>query len=77
MIYTIKHLAFELKVEHSEIELIINNIDKFYYEKVEIKEDKFGKPKLKNGIIQKRVLNPSIGRLKMIQKRIGLTIPYI
>lgn len=74
MINTSKHLAFELKFEISEIENIINNIDKFYYEKIEIKQDKFGKPKLKNGIIQKRVLNPSISRLKLLQKSIQRNI---
>lgn len=74
MINTLKHLAFELKFEISEIENIINNIDQFYYEKVEIKQDKFGKPKLKNGIIQKRVLNPSITRLKLLQKSIQRNI---
>lgn len=70
MINTAKHLAYELKVELSEIEGIIRNIDKFYYEKVEIKLDKEGKPKLKNGKIQTRVLNPSLDKLKIIQKRI-------
>ncbi len=74
MISTLKHLAYELKVDFSEIETIINNIDKYYYEKVEIKKDKSGQPKLKNGIIQKRVLNPSISRLKIIQKRIQRNI---
>lgn len=74
MINTLTHLAFELKFELSEIESIIQNIDKFYYEKVEIKSDKFGKPKLKNGVIQKRVLNPSITRLKLLQKSIQRNI---
>lgn len=74
MINTLKHLAFELKVELSEIELIINEIDRFYYEKHEIKLDKKGIPKIKNGIIQERVLNPSIARLKTIQKRIHKNI---
>ena len=74
MINTLTHLAFELKFALSEIENIINNIDKFYYEKVEIKLDKFGNPKLKNGVIQKRVLNPSITRLKLLQKSIQKNI---
>jgi RNA-directed DNA polymerase len=74
MINTLKHLAFELKFELLEIESIIKNIDKFYYEKVEIKQDKLGQPKLKNGVIQKRVLNPSISRLKLLQKSIQRNI---
>lgn len=74
MINTLKQLTFVLKCELSEIESIIKNIDKFYYEKVEIKLDKLGKPKLKNGIIQKRILNPSISKLKSLQKRIQRNI---
>jgi RNA-directed DNA polymerase len=81
MIKTSKHLAYELKVELSEIDHIISNIDNFYYQKETIKKNDSGEPKLKNGIIQKRVLNPSIKRLKVIQKRLqknilqNLTIP--
>lgn len=81
MIKTSKHLAYELKVELTEIDHIINNIDNFYYQKENIKKKDNGEPKLKNGIIQKRVLNPSIKRLKVIQKRLlknillKLTIP--
>lgn len=74
MINTLKHLAFELKFELFEIESIIKNIDEFYYEKVEVKQDKSGQPKLKNGVIQKRVLNPSITRLKLLQKSIQRNI---
>ena len=74
MINTLKYLAFELKFELSEIENIISNIDKFYYEKVEIKTDDLNRPKIKNGIIQKRVLNPSITRLKLLQKSIQRNI---
>jgi len=81
MIKTGKHLAYELKVELSEIDHIIKNIDNFYYQKETIKKNDNGEPKVKNGIIQKRVLNPSIKRLKVIQKRLQknvlqkLTIP--
>lgn len=71
MINTKSHLAYTLKVRESEIESIINSIDKHYYEKVELKSEKDGTPKLdKNGIQKKRVLHPSINRLKQIQKRI-------
>ncbi len=74
MIKTTKHLSFVLKVEFSEIETIIKNIDSFYYQKEELKKDKAGNPKIKNGQIQKRILNPSIRRLKVIQKRINKNI---
>ncbi len=75
MINTIKHLAFELKVKQSELENIPKNISAYYYEKKEIKKDKNGQPKLdKNGNPKTRVLNPSINRLKQIQKRIQKNI---
>lgn len=81
MIKTGKHLAYELKVELSEIDHIIKNIDNFYYQKETIKKNDNGEPKIKKGIVQTRVLNPSIKRLKVIQKRLQknilqkLTIP--
>jgi RNA-directed DNA polymerase len=74
MIRTSKHLAFELKVEISEIDHIVNNIDNFYYQKETIKKNEKNEPKIKNGVVQKRVLNPSIKRLKVIQKRIQSNI---
>lgn len=74
MINTIKHLAYTLKVEPLELKNIIASIDNFYYEKVEIKLDKNGTPKTKNGRIQQRILNPSVKRLKVIQKRIKNSI---
>ena len=82
MIKTLKHLSYVLKIDVNEIESIISNIDKHYYQKEEIKFDSNGIPKLKNGEIQKRILNPSIGRFKEIQNRINvnvlqkLEIPY-
>lgn len=74
MIKTSKHLAYELKVELSEIDHILNNIDSFYYQKETIKKNEKDEPKIKNGIVQKRVLNPSIKRLKIIQKRLQSNI---
>lgn len=74
MIKTSKHLAFELKVELSEIDHILNNIDSFYYQKETIKKNEKDEPKIKNGVIQKRILNPSIKRLKIIQKRLQSNI---
>lgn len=70
MINTLKHLAFVLKADLSEFENILSQLDKYYYQKVEVKTDKNGAPKLKNGVVQNRVLNPSISRLKILQKRI-------
>jgi RNA-directed DNA polymerase len=71
MINTLSHLAFVLKVQETELLGIIANIDEFYYEKVDIKKNKNGTPKLdKNGRQKKRILHPSINRLKVIQKRI-------
>ena len=64
MINTVKHLAYKLKVEQSEIESIIQNIDKYYTERVIVKEGK-KKP---------RIINPSHNRLKVIQKRIQKNI---
>ncbi len=75
MINTIKNLCFILKVEESEIRSIISNIDKSYYEKIEPKFNKDGTPKLnKKGEQKKRILHPSINRLKQIQKRIQRNI---
>lgn len=71
MINTLKHLAYILKVDLREIETIVNGIDNFYYEKSEIKLKKDLTPKLdKNGNPKQRILNPSIKRLKEIQKRL-------
>lgn len=70
MINTLKHLTYVLKTTQGEIEFIINHIDSFYYQKEEVKLDDKGSIKFKNGVAQKRVLNPSTGRLKILQKRI-------
>lgn len=55
---------------------IISNIDKYYYEKVEIKKDKkTGKvKKYKDGTIKKRIIHPSTKKLKAIQKSIKKNI---
>lgn len=69
-INTLNHLSFDLKMQLAEIEMIIREIDKFYYTKKEPKKDKNGNIKLKNGVAQIRTLHPSTGRLKVLQKRI-------
>lgn len=75
MINTPKHLAFILKVDLKEIQSILKNIDKYYREKIIVKTDKFGKPKLDSkGNPKQRIINPSINRLKVIQKRIQKNI---
>lgn len=75
MIKSTKHLSYILKVDFKEIQTIINNIDNYYKEKIIIKLDKFGKPKLdKNGEPRNRIINPSLNRLKVIQKRIQKNI---
>ncbi len=74
MIKTIKHLSYELRVHPKEMDHIINNIDSFYYQKEIIKLNENGEPKFRNGLIQKRVLNPSLKRLKQIQKRLQKSI---
>jgi len=68
-IKTIKHLNYVLGCNTNELEKILSNIDKYYYEKREIKYDKNGKPRLdKNGNIEVRIITPSKGELKSLQK---------
>lgn len=75
MIKSTKHLAYAIKVDFKEIQSIIENIDNYYREKIIEKLDKFGKPKLdKSGNPKQRIINPSINRLKVIQKRIQKNI---
>ena len=75
MISTPKHLAFVLKVDLKEIQSILKDVDKYYREKIIVKTDKFGKPKLDSkGNPKQRIINPSINRLKVIQKRIQKNI---
>lgn len=50
-----------------QLEEICAKIDTYYYIKKEIKLDKFGKPKLKNGQPVNRILMPSKGELKTLQ----------
>lgn len=75
MINKLKHLAWKLKVNLKEINYIIDNIDKFYGEKINPKTDKFNNPRFDiNGKPKVRILNPSRNRLKVIQKRIHRNI---
>jgi len=75
MVNTLQHLCYLLKVEEKELINIIKNIDSFYYEKIELKTEKDGTPKLdKHGKQKKRIIHPSIKRLKVIQKRVQANI---
>jgi RNA-directed DNA polymerase len=68
MINKVKHLSYELRSSPEELESIVKNIDKYYYEKIEIKLNKDGTPKIDgHGKPKTRILHPSIERLKEIQ----------
>jgi RNA-directed DNA polymerase len=69
-IKTIKHLETVLKIKIEKIEHIIHNITTYYYEKKELKIDKNGNIKYKNGEAQYRIIHPSTGDLKKIQSNI-------
>jgi len=68
----IKKLSAIVGFKPDFIGQLTNDIDKYYNEWVEEKIDKkTGKPKIfKDGTIKKRVIRPSKGELKIIQKRI-------
>lgn len=55
-----------------DVQNIVQNLDKYYYEKIETKVDKnTGEPKkYKDGTIKQRVLRPSVKELKILQRRI-------
>lgn len=57
-----------------EIENIGRNIERFYYRKEEPKKDQFGNPRFKDGKPEIRILYPSKGRLKTLQKIINSRI---
>lgn len=69
-----KHLEHILGVSNDQLLDITENIDDYYYKKVEIKRNPDGSPKIKNGVEQKRVMYPSKEPLKSIQKRIKTKI---
>lgn len=75
MINTKKHLAYILKFDQREIDAILENIERFYGEKINFKLDKFNQPKLDaSGNPKKRIINPSKRRLKVLQKRINKNV---
>lgn len=68
----LKKLCSVIGFKSSEIEQIVNNLDDYYKEKVEIKIDKkTGKPKTYiDGTEKKRIIHPSYKALKRIQSKI-------
>ena len=68
-IKTVKHLAYILKLQAEELLQLSNSVDNFYYTKNEPKLDKDNNPKFKNGVQLFRTLNPSIDKLKIVQKK--------
>jgi RNA-directed DNA polymerase len=66
-IKTIKHLEAVLKVKIEDIQKIIEHTPQYYYEKKELKYDKQGNVKMKNGQPQYRIIYPSTGDLKKLQ----------
>jgi len=57
-----------IQSSQAELSEVLKDLDKFYYEKVELKIDrKTGLPKLKNGNPQFRRIRPSRGALRRIQ----------
>jgi len=71
MVKSLKHLSFLLKIREKDLHDLLDNIEEYYYEKVTKKTNADGSIKLKNGVPDIRVINPSINRLKTIQKRLA------
>ncbi len=70
-----KHLASILKCSVSDLEWVLNNIEDCYYEYQEYKRDKSGLVKtFKDGTPKKRVISPSYGKLKKLQRSVKLNI---
>jgi RNA-directed DNA polymerase len=67
-----KHFCAKIRIKPDLLDEMLANIDSFYDEWIEHKKDKVtGLPKTyKDGTIKARIIRPSIGILKVIQKRI-------
>jgi RNA-directed DNA polymerase len=75
MIHTVKHLCYIIKIRPAVLEEILRDIDQYYWQKMEIKLKKDGTPRLDAfGNPKQRVLYPSKGLLKIIQKRILIRV---
>ncbi len=73
MINTTKELCYRLKIKDYELDSIIKNLNRFYYEAKSTKT-KYGGPQIEKGNERKRPLHPSIRRLKQIQEKINQEI---
>lgn len=71
-----KKLCAIIGYKPSIVSEVIANIDKYYYEKIEVKKDKkTGEvKKYKDGTVKKRTIHPSTKELKAIQKSIKKNI---
>jgi RNA-directed DNA polymerase len=63
-------LAYLLNSDLTELNYLLENIDRYYYEKKELKLNYDGSPRLNKGQPQYRIMNPSKGRFKQVQTRI-------
>jgi RNA-directed DNA polymerase len=70
MIKSPKHFYYITKETRASLDTLISSIDKFYYQKKKIKLDSFGNPKVEKGEAQFRILTPSTGKLKKLQKKL-------
>jgi RNA-directed DNA polymerase len=70
MINSLNHLYRILGTSETEVKAILNGLDKYYYYENKPKLNKDGSCKTKDGKLVFRVLTPSIGRLKEIQRQI-------
>lgn len=70
----IRDFAYAIKVPLNELKALFKSLEleegKFYRQWDEVKTDKSGKPKVKDGIVQTRPINAPIERLKLIQSKI-------
>jgi RNA-directed DNA polymerase len=73
-IKSLKHLYYLLQTSEKELKEILDNLDNFYQPYQKSKKKKDGTIRTKNGIVETRIICPSIGRLKEIQYRIKTQI---
>ena len=63
----VNQMAYFIGYRISDIKNVCNNINDYYYEYQIVKYDKDGKPKMKNGKVEKRITMPSKDKLKDMQ----------
>ena len=74
MIQKPKRLAYLLDIDTNQLESLLKETDKFYYVKREPKTNQDGSIRYKNGEIEYRIMHPSTGILKQVQKKIKTKI---